>query len=141
MADRWYRDGLSFECTECGACCSGEPGYVWVNKDEVQALASSLQMDVESFRDKFVRRVGSRFSLIEYSDGDCIFFRSKNAGLFGLRSTTDAMPNLAVLELQSQDREDLGRDLRGLSRGRARKALFDRANRSSTGQKEGLKRS
>ena len=26
----WYRDGLRFECTRCGACCTGAPGYVWV---------------------------------------------------------------------------------------------------------------
>ena len=28
----WYSEGLRFECTQCGACCSGEPGYVWVDE-------------------------------------------------------------------------------------------------------------
>lgn len=80
MKDRWYRDGLKFECTQCGACCSGEPGYVWVNKQEVEALASQMEMDVESFRNKFVRRVGGRYSLVEYPDGDCIFLDPKTRG-------------------------------------------------------------
>lgn len=22
----WYKDGLRFSCTQCGACCSGKPG-------------------------------------------------------------------------------------------------------------------
>ena len=25
----WYADGLSFECTMCGNCCTGPPGAVW----------------------------------------------------------------------------------------------------------------
>ncbi|MFM1805538.1 MAG: hypothetical protein RL136_2417, partial [Planctomycetota bacterium] len=25
----WYAEGLRFECTQCGNCCSGGPGAVW----------------------------------------------------------------------------------------------------------------
>ncbi len=69
----WYRDGLRFECTQCGVCCSGEPGFVWVDDNEVAAMAELLGLEVDSFRDKFVRRVEGRSSLVEYPDGDCIF--------------------------------------------------------------------
>ncbi|NND97597.1 MAG: YkgJ family cysteine cluster protein [Pirellulaceae bacterium] len=68
----WYRDGLQFECTQCGACCSGEPGYVWVNEDEIVALANEMGLETDAFERKFVRQVGSGRSLIEYPDGDCI---------------------------------------------------------------------
>ena len=34
----------------------------------------------DAFRDKFVRRVGARESLIEYSDGDCIFLDPQSRG-------------------------------------------------------------
>ena len=68
----WYREGLRFECTQCGACCSGEPGYVWVNDDEIQAMADHMGLEREAFQRKFIRQVGSDFSLIEYPDGDCI---------------------------------------------------------------------
>ena len=77
---RWYREGLQFECTQCGACCSGEPGFVWVNDEEVAAMAKTLQLAEEEFRDRFVRRVGSRFSLVEYPDGDCIFLDPETRG-------------------------------------------------------------
>ncbi len=43
-------------------------------------MASVMSMDVEAFRDKFVRRVGDRESLIEYSDGDCIFLDPQTRG-------------------------------------------------------------
>jgi Fe-S-cluster containining protein len=43
-------------------------------------MAATMAMDEESFRDKFVRRVGARESLIEYSDGDCIFLDPETRG-------------------------------------------------------------
>jgi Fe-S-cluster containining protein len=70
----WYKDGLRFTCSECGDCCTGAPGYVWVNKAEIEAMASRLNMPVEQFERKYVRLVGIRKSLIEYSNGDCVFF-------------------------------------------------------------------
>lgn len=76
----WYHAGLQFSCTQCGDCCSGAPGYVWVSPAEIEGLAQELKLDEESFRDKFVRRVGERESLIEYSDGDCIFLDPETRG-------------------------------------------------------------
>ena len=73
MTAPWYQAGLRFECTQCGKCCSGAPGFVWVDAEEVSAMASVMHMDEELFRDKFVRREGARQSLVEYPDGDCIF--------------------------------------------------------------------
>lgn len=72
MSDIWYKDGLRFQCTACGKCCSGAPGFVWVNASEVKQLAQSLEMTEDEFRDDFVRKVGNRSSLKEYPDGDCI---------------------------------------------------------------------
>jgi Fe-S-cluster containining protein len=72
----WYHSGLRFQCTGCGACCTGAPGYVWVNKAEIKAIASVLRLDVEEFEMRYVRRVGIRKSLVELADGDCVFFDS-----------------------------------------------------------------
>ncbi|NLX98171.1 MAG: YkgJ family cysteine cluster protein [Rhodopirellula sp.] len=70
----WYHDGLRFSCTECGDCCTGAPGYVWVDEEEIASLASHLGRAVEAFEEKYVRRVGRRKSLIERPNGDCVFF-------------------------------------------------------------------
>lgn len=76
----WYSEGLRFECTQCGNCCSGEPGYVWVDAQEVEGMAKKMSMSASAFRDKFVRRVGGRYSLVEYPDGDCILLDPKTRG-------------------------------------------------------------
>ncbi len=75
----WFRDGLAFECTRCGACCTGAPGYVWVDDEEIQALAGLLNLSLDAFARKYLRRVGGRISLIERPGGDCIFW-SKSDG-------------------------------------------------------------
>jgi uncharacterized protein len=71
----WFEKGLRFECTGCGDCCTGSPGYVWVNREEIQTLADHLKMGFAEFEKKYVRHVGIRKSLIEYDGSfDCVFF-------------------------------------------------------------------
>ena len=79
MSDQpWYHAGLRFQCTQCGGCCTGEPGYVWVTGAEIAALAAAVCLDVKDFETRYVRRVGIRKSLIEFPGGDCIFFHSES---------------------------------------------------------------
>ena len=73
-AEDWYQDGLRFRCTQCGDCCTGAPGYVWVNKEEIAKLAARRELDVASFEQRYVRQIGIRKSLKEYKNGDCVFF-------------------------------------------------------------------
>ena len=73
----WYHEGLRFECTQCGDCCTGAPGYVWVNNAEIAALAELVTGgDVVAFEAQYVRQVGIRKSLTERAGGDCILFDS-----------------------------------------------------------------
>jgi uncharacterized protein len=70
----WYRRGLQFQCTGCGDCCTGAPGYVWVNKAEIEIMSALLRISTKEFQKRYVRLIGIRKSLIEFSNGDCIFF-------------------------------------------------------------------
>ena len=75
----WYANGLQFTCTGCGDCCTGAPGYVWVNEAEIQALAEAIQeSDLDQFKREYVRQVGERQSLVELPNGDCIFFDNQS---------------------------------------------------------------
>jgi hypothetical protein len=40
----WYADGLSFTCTCCGNCCTGGPGFVWMDDQEIDRLAEHLRL-------------------------------------------------------------------------------------------------
>jgi Fe-S-cluster containining protein len=47
---------------------------VWVNKSEIEALAAKVEMTIADFEKQYVRQVGARKSLVEYPNGDCVFF-------------------------------------------------------------------
>lgn len=75
MAKAWFKEGLRFTCTQCGNCCTGAPGYVWINDGEILALAKRLGLDEATFRRKYTRAVGKRgISLTEKPNNDCVFF-------------------------------------------------------------------
>lgn len=72
----WYRDGLRFACTQCGNCCSGPPGAVWVDAEECRAIAVELGLTEADFLERFTRIIGRRRSLVERETergNDCIF--------------------------------------------------------------------
>jgi hypothetical protein len=69
----WYAAGLCFSCQPgCIACCTGEPGYVWVDEVEVVALAAALGLAPSEFRRRYVRRTPYVESITELETGDCV---------------------------------------------------------------------
>ena len=75
-SEPWYSAGLPFECTRCGRCCTGAPGFVWLTVQEMEALAARLGLAFSDFTGQYVRQVGDRYSLIEKPNHDCIFWES-----------------------------------------------------------------
>ena len=70
-AETWYRGGLRFACRRCGACCTGEPGYVFLGTGEAEALAGHLGLAPAAFAARHLRRVCGGVSLREEADGRC----------------------------------------------------------------------
>jgi Fe-S-cluster containining protein len=84
----WYNEGLRFECTGCGKCCTGAPGYTWVNAQEVQAIADYLKMPVDQFVRRYLRKVGKRYSLVEFKQNyDCVFLKDQRCSIYPVRPT------------------------------------------------------
>jgi Fe-S-cluster containining protein len=74
-SEAWYRNGLRFQCTGCGACCRGAPGRVQVSDAEIAALAQRLELSDAEFRAMYTRRLrGAGISLRERQSGDCVFW-------------------------------------------------------------------
>ncbi len=79
MTQPWYKDGLRFRCTRCGHCCTGDPGFVWVDDAELIALADFLGEPVEVVRGLHTKTGSRGLSLREKLNGDCVFF-DRNVG-------------------------------------------------------------
>lgn len=76
--EKWYRDGLRFTCTQCGNCCSGEPGYVWATREEIRRISEFLGRTDGWLDRSQLRRVGLYYSLTEKPGGDCVFLKRED---------------------------------------------------------------
>jgi len=83
--ERWYGEGLRFQCRRCNACCGGAPGYVWVDRDDVARMAEYLGMSPRAFSSIYCRRVWWRTSLRERGNGDCILLTEDGCAAYAVR--------------------------------------------------------
>ena len=85
----WYKDGLQFECTGCGNCCTGPAGYVWVTEAEIVQIAEFRKQSIGEIKIFHTRLVGVRISLIEFANGDCTFFdpETRRCTIYPVRPT------------------------------------------------------
>ncbi|MCK9337915.1 MAG: YkgJ family cysteine cluster protein [Arcobacteraceae bacterium] len=93
------KDGFSFcfdehECSKCsGNCCIGESGYIWISPKEMEEFAKFLDMSVEEFAQKYLIKVGYKYSIkeVEYQPNKfaCVFFNfeQRNCGAYEVRPT------------------------------------------------------
>lgn len=80
----------SSKCEECGGkCCTGESGYIFVFSKEIEAIADFLKLDFEAFCQKFVKKVGYRYSLLDIPQGNgvysCVFFKDGMCQIYSKR--------------------------------------------------------
>lgn len=86
MEELVTQEGFNFSfdpkaCESCkGRCCIGESGYIWVNQNEIKTLANQLDIKVDEFINKYLLKIGYRYSIKEeiFNDGfRCVFFDTK----------------------------------------------------------------
>ena len=83
----WYHKGLPFQCTQCGKCCTGSPGYVWVSDPEIQEMANSLQITIPTFKRLYLRRIDNRWALVERNSQNhsCVFYQNQKCQVYTSR--------------------------------------------------------
>lgn len=65
-------------CSTCGGrCCTGESGYIYVNKNEIENLSEFLELDIRDFVNNYLFKKGYKYSIkeIKYNGShECIFY-------------------------------------------------------------------
>ncbi len=89
------KEGFAFAfdpnaCASCnGACCRGESGYIWVDKNEIVSIAKFLGINTQEFISNYLKKVGYRFSIkeIQYKgEHICLFFEEgKGCSIYPVR--------------------------------------------------------
>ncbi len=83
----WYKEGLRFGCTECGKCCTGAPGFVWISEDEIAAMANNLDISPKLFKLKYTRKRENRYALTEKKsqNNSCVFLEGNKCVVYKSR--------------------------------------------------------
>ncbi|MGB2929664.1 MAG: YkgJ family cysteine cluster protein [Desulfobacterales bacterium] len=67
---------IHFECRRCGACCTGDPGIIYVVKDELTRIAEYLSLKIPFFIEKYLYPIKTGYSIREHADGRCFFYEN-----------------------------------------------------------------
>jgi hypothetical protein len=93
----WYSQGLGFTCTQCGNCCTGPPGFVWISEAEIVRLAEYLKLTPQEVVERYCRKLAGKFSLKEsknprHGGYDCIFLKEQSTNPDHPRRTCEIYP-------------------------------------------------
>lgn len=71
----FFDRGLRFECQQCGNCCTGEPGFIFVDKHEIAQIAKYMSWDPSWFIHECLYPFKTGYSIKEHDDGRCFFYQ------------------------------------------------------------------
>lgn len=89
MSDLMKKDAYPYlfdasACSTCeGRCCTGESGYIYVTKIEIENIADLLGLDVRYFVGEYLFKKGYKYSIkeqIHEGSHECIFYDRASNG-------------------------------------------------------------
>ena len=119
----FYADGLAFECTRCSKCCRHDPGFVFLSRNDLIALAARFSLTESQFKERFCRVVDfgivSRLSLTEKRNNDCIFWEGEGCQVYESRPLQcRSFPFWAQNMENREDWEAAAENCPGMNRGK-----------------------
>ena len=99
MSNLIKKNGYNFSfnptaCESCaGNCGIGESGYIWINILEIEALSKYLGLTLDNFREKYLFKVGYKYSIKEVelpnNSFACCFFdlEKRKCSIYDYRPT------------------------------------------------------
>ncbi len=84
---KFYRNGLTFECTACGNCCTKSDGFVVLDEPEASKIANVLNISESEFLETYVDVLpdAQTLNLKSLSNGDCIFLKDEKCQVYEAR--------------------------------------------------------
>jgi Fe-S-cluster containining protein len=88
MVKPWFSEGLRFQCTGCGKCCTGSPGYVFLSRGDLDRFATHFACSPEEFVSQYGKHDGEHI-ILQDSPGtsSCIFLKDGKCSAYEARPT------------------------------------------------------
>ena len=72
----FFDAGLYFECLQCGVCCTGAPGTIYVSDREIDAIRQFLAIPADRLIQEHLYAFRDSYSIREHADGRCHFYEN-----------------------------------------------------------------
>lgn len=69
----FYKDGIKFECKQCGNCCNIE-GYVFIFKEDLNRILEKTDFTMSDLQTSYLSTVDGYTVLRDKGTGSCIFW-------------------------------------------------------------------
>lgn len=84
--EKFWRQGLKFECHQCGHCCTFPGGVVNATEREFRKIAVHLDITYEVFLETYTENSDGFITLKSPNDGPCVFYE-KGCSIYSVRPT------------------------------------------------------
>ena len=74
MGEFWREKKLRFECQRCGRCCKSPEGFVFISTDDLEQLATRLNITNRALQRDWCTRFHKFIVLKNKPNGECIFY-------------------------------------------------------------------
>jgi len=81
----FFDQGVCFECQRCGTCCTGDPGSICVDNNDISRIARYLDFPVSHLMEKYLHPHKNSYSILEDSDGRCLFYEDAGCRIYPVR--------------------------------------------------------
>lgn len=116
----FYDDGVRFECTRCGHCCTCE-GYVFITAADLGRLIENEGFELEELQKHYFSSYQGYTVLRDNSRGDCIFWDSEIKGCKIYKNRPTQCQTYPFWKINFKTKGDLNREYQecpGLGRGK-----------------------
>ena len=119
----FFDAGIRFQCRQCGACCTGAPGTIYVAASEIDAIAAAAGLERSVFIQSCLYPYKDSYSIREDEQGCCLFF-DKGCSIYAARPLQCRTFPFWLANIRNEKQwRDIERDCPGIGNGR----LFSKA--------------
>lgn len=88
-SEKFWSEGIRFECQGSGNCCVSRGGYgfVYLTLEDRRALAKKLKLSTTIFTKRYCERDDEIWKLKEDSGPDCVFLEKSRCSVYEARPT------------------------------------------------------
>lgn len=121
-AEKFYKDGLCFECQRCSFCCGHSPGFVYLSWRDLDSLCAFFSLSRADFVEKYCRWADYYYgkkvlALREMKNYDCILWKDGCSAYEARPVQCSTWPFWSWIVESKESWQDCAKDCPGMNKG------------------------